>query len=77
MDLVDRLWRPAITKLRRSIGGQQEQFGLAFPREGAIFNHNLRTVVVDAQGRVQKVFIGNEWKVEDLVAEIVKAAAAK
>jgi protein SCO1/2 len=54
-----------------------EQFGLLFPREGASFNHNLRTVVVDAQGKVQKVFIGNEWKVEDLVEEIVKAAAAK
>jgi protein SCO1/2 len=54
-----------------------EQFGLMFPREGAGFNHNLRTVVVDAQGKVQKVFVGNEWKVEDLAAEIVKAAAAK
>ena len=54
-----------------------EQFGLMFPREGVGFNHNLRTVVVDAQGKVQKVFIGNEWKVEDLVAEIVKAATAK
>ena len=54
-----------------------EQFGLMFPREGAIFNHNLRTVVVDAQGKVQKVFIGNEWKVDDFVAEIVKAATAK
>jgi len=32
---------------------------------------------VDAQGKVQKVFTGNEWKVEDLVAEIVKAATAK
>ena len=56
-----------------------EQFGLMFPREGAgvTFNHNLRTVVVDAQGRVQKVFTGNEWKVEDFVEEMVKAAAAK
>ncbi|PYM14032.1 MAG: electron transporter SenC [Verrucomicrobia bacterium] len=56
-----------------------EQFGLMFPREGAgvTFNHNLRTVVVDAQGRVQKVFIGNEWKVEDFVEEMVKAAGVK
>ena len=54
-----------------------EQFGLLFPREGVSFNHNLRTVVIDAQGKVQKVFIGNEWKVEDLVEEILKAAAAK
>ena len=59
------------------IDAMTEQFGLMFPREGVGFNHNLRTVVVDAQGKVQKVFTGNEWKVEDLVAEIVKAATAK
>ena len=54
-----------------------EQFGLVFPREGAGFNHNLRTAVVDAQGRVQKVFTGNEWKVAEFVEEMVKAAQSK
>ncbi len=52
-----------------------EQFGLVFPREGINFNHNLRTVVIDAQGKVEKVFIGNEWKVDDFVAAMLKAAA--
>lgn len=55
-----------------------EQFGLMFwrpdPKEVTGISHNLRTVVLDAQGRVQKVFTENEWKVEDLVSEIVKAA---
>jgi len=53
-----------------------EQFGLIFPREGSgfTFNHNLRTVVVDAQGKVQKVFVGNEWTVDEFVAEMIKAA---
>jgi protein SCO1/2 len=53
-----------------------EQFGLYFAREGggANFNHNLRTVVVDAAGRVQKIFIGNEWKPDELYEEMVKAA---
>ena len=54
-----------------------EQFGLVFPRDGTVFNHNLRTVVVDAAGRVQRVFVGNEWKADELVAEMVKAAQAK
>ncbi len=57
-----------------------EQFGLEFFREAGSsfnFNHKLRTVVVDAQGRVQQVFVGNEWKVNDFVAEMVKAATAK
>ncbi len=56
-----------------------ERFGLTFARDpGSIqFNHNLRTVVIDAAGKVQKVFIGNEWKVSDFVAEVVKATQAK
>ena len=52
-----------------------EQFGLGFSRAGASFNHNLRTVVLDAHGRVQKIFIGNDWKSEELVAELLQAAA--
>ena len=56
-----------------------ERFGLAFAREpGTIsFNHNLRTVVVDAAGKVQKIFIGNDWQADALVTDIEKAAKAK
>jgi protein SCO1 len=52
-----------------------EQFGLAFWKEqGSIINHNLRTIVIDSSGRVQKIFNGNTWQPEDLVAELIKAA---
>jgi len=55
-----------------------EQFGLAFWKEqGSIINHNLRTIVIDPQGRVQKVFTGNTWQPEDLVAEILKATKGR
>ena len=56
-----------------------ERFGLVFPRdpEKPVFNHNLRTVIIDAAGKVQKVFIGNDWKADTLVEEIVKAAKTK
>lgn len=55
-----------------------ERFGMTFAREpGTVpFNHNLRTVVIDAAGKVQKVFIGNEWKADALVSELEKAAKA-
>ena len=54
------------------------QCGLVVERDpGGGFNHNLRTVVIDAAGRVQKIFIGNEWKSDELVAEMVKASAVK
>lgn len=52
-----------------------EQFGLAFwKEEGSIINHNLRTIVIDPSDRVQKIFTGNTWQPEDLIAEITKAA---
>ncbi|HEY2082020.1 MAG TPA: SCO family protein [Verrucomicrobiae bacterium] len=55
-----------------------EQFGLAFWKEQAgIISHNLRTVVIDSSGRVQKIFTGNDWQPEDLVAEMVTAAKVR
>jgi len=52
-----------------------EQVGLQFWRDpGGSINHNLRTVVVDARGRVQKIFAENKWTVEELTQEIIKAA---
>jgi protein SCO1/2 len=54
-----------------------QQFGLTFWKEPAgIISHNLRTVVIDASGRVQKIFTGNSWEPEDLVAEMTKASSA-
>lgn len=53
-----------------------EQCGLLFWREGDGWNisHNLRTAVVDANGRVQKILPENKWTSEELAAEILKAA---
>ena len=50
-----------------------EQFGLKFASEGGSISHNLRAVVVDGSGRVRRIFIGNEWKAEELVMEMLKA----
>lgn len=54
-----------------------EQFGLTFARVGEGFDHNLRTVVVDPRGRIQRILIGNEWSPQELAAEILKAATVK
>jgi len=53
-----------------------EQCGLTFWREGDGVNisHNLRTAVVDAHGRVQKILPENKWTSEELATEILKAA---
>jgi len=54
-----------------------EQFGMFFARDGDSFSHNVRTVVVNAQGRIQRILIGNNWEVAEFVAEMVKAAAGR
>ena len=55
-----------------------EQFGMAFWHDdsGSI-SHNLRTAVIDASGRVQKVFPSNEWSSDELVAEMVRGAGKR
>jgi protein SCO1 len=62
-----------------TIDGITEQFGLTFFRETpqALPQHNLRTVVIDARGRVHKVFTGNEWTGEEFAEEMIKAAQVK
>ena len=44
--------------------------GLEFQRNGSGINHNLRTVVVDARGRLRRVFRGNTWTPQELAAEL-------
>jgi protein SCO1/2 len=56
-----------------------EQFGMTFWHENGeqLPSHNLRTVVVDANGKIQSIVTGNKWLVDDLIKGVVKAAAAK
>ena len=64
-------------------GGTNEQvkdiaqyFGLTyFPEKDQII-HALRTVIVDPDGKVGKIYSGNEWKPEDVVQDLRKNLAA-
>ena len=44
-------------------------------RDGAI-NHNFRTLIIDASGRLQMIFPTSGDLSDEIVAEIIKAAAA-
>jgi protein SCO1/2 len=71
-------WQFAVSDLW-TIDGFSEQVGLTFyrPTPTSLPEHNLRTLVIDAQGRLQKIFIGNEWTPEEFADEMAKAAAVK
>ncbi len=51
-----------------------EQFGQTFWREGGSISHNVRTAVVDVNGKIQKIIPENKWTSDDLVAEILSAS---
>jgi len=51
-----------------------EALGLTYVEESQSFAHNLRTAVIDPEGRLAARLRGNEWTSEQLVAEIQEAA---
>jgi protein SCO1/2 len=56
-----------------------EQFGLQFwrPNPNDPISHNMRTVIVDATGRVRWIANDSEFKPDDLAHRILQAAAIK
>ena len=51
-----------------------QYFGLTyFPDKDQII-HGLRTVIVTPEGKVAKIYTGNDWKPEEVVEEIRKSA---
>jgi len=55
----------------RALGGA---LGLDYVEESRSFTHNLRTAVLDPEGKLRRLFRGNDWTPEDLVAELAGGA---
>jgi protein SCO1/2 len=51
-------------------------FGLDYFEEARSITHSLRTAIVDPGGRVYKVFEGNEWQVDEVLAALRALAAS-
>ena len=51
-------------------------FGLAYTQKDGQIVHGLRTVLIDKDGKVAKVYSGNDWKPDDVAADFVAAAGA-
>jgi protein SCO1/2 len=57
------------------VSGFGDLFGLAFWHDSSgSITHNMRAAVIDANGRLQRVFEGKDWTSAELLAEMVKAA---
>jgi protein SCO1/2 len=74
--------RPPFSHWRLATGRLEEvqrlgvALGLDFREEDRSFTHNLRTAVIGKDGRLRRLFRGNDWKAEELVVELVAAAAS-
>ncbi len=55
----------------RTLGGA---LGLDYVEETGSFTHNLRTAVIDPQGKLFRLYRGNDWKPAELVADLRSAA---
>jgi protein SCO1/2 len=55
----------------RTLGGE---LGLDYVEESRSFTHNLRTAVVDPEGKLVHLFRGNDWRPEELVDKLRRAA---
>jgi protein SCO1/2 len=58
---------PAIRRLADGLG-------LEYSEDGGLIDHNLRTILIDPEGKLVKVITGNEWKPEELAAEMKRLA---
>ncbi len=55
-------------------------FGLRYEvdeKDKTQFNHSLRTAVISADGKVQKVFSGSDWTSKEMMNELKKSATRK
>jgi protein SCO1/2 len=66
-----------VTTDKSEIKALTDQLGLQFFTENGILQHNLRTVIIDANGRIAQIYVGNEWDVAEFIAEMKKAAEVK
>jgi protein SCO1 len=51
-------------------------FGLTYFPENDQIIHSLRTAIIGSDGKVEKIYSGNEWKPEEMVEEMKKTLTA-
>ena len=54
-----------------------EQLGLVFLSRNGTIEHNLRTAIINPNGKLRQVVIGNEWDVDEFIVEMKKSAAGE
>lgn len=63
-----------LTGDRRAVEAFAARFGVSIMRDpnAADIVHNLRTAIVDSRGRLAKVYSGNDWTPDQLIADLIR-----
>lgn len=70
-----RIWKLAVGEDRK-VREIADFFGLRYEvdeKDKTQFNHSLRTIVIGSDGKVVKVFSGNDWNPDDLLSALRSA----
>jgi protein SCO1 len=73
--------RPAFTHWELATGSKDQVkqvaafFGMQYWQEGDQVIHSLRTAVIGPDGKLVKLYPGNEWKPQEVIAELHRIAA--
>jgi protein SCO1/2 len=59
----------------RPIEKLAEATGLRYGEVNGTIQHNLRTLVLNPDGTIRRLFTDESWKVEEMVAELVAAGS--
>ncbi|HEX3628219.1 MAG TPA: SCO family protein [Verrucomicrobiae bacterium] len=62
---------------KKSLGVLAPALDLMVIHHGDAISHNLRTVVMDPQGRIARQFDGNQWTARELADAVVQAARTR
>jgi len=60
-----------------TLAGWAPRIGLMVMQQGSSISHNLRTIVIDPEGRLFRQFNGNEWTPQELADAMIEAAAER
>lgn len=66
-----------VTSEKIEIQALTEQLGLMFANRNGTIDHNLRTAIIGPDGKLRANYVGNEWDVNEFIAEMKKAAAGE
>ena len=72
---ADQPWRLLSTPEGSVIDEISSRIGLRFGEVNGTIQHNLRTLVLNPDGTIRRLFTDENWTVEEMVSELVAAGA--